>query len=147
MTESVLNRVEQTAGNSQDNKYVFGGTVETADGQSLKIVRVTHQVTDISSAESFVINPGVNGTIIEIRGALQDTIATANAAITTNISGTPITNGGITVLFSGSAEGDLYTATPTAANVITDTDYLGFSTDGASTNAREFAMTFVIALA
>ena len=82
--------------------------------------------------------------VIKIYTALQAVIATANGGITFEIGGTAITGGGITVAYSGSAVGDVDSATPTAANDVLEGGTIEMITDGASTNAIVLYVTFVI---
>ena len=82
---------------------------------------LTSTIADISTASSTFVPVPDGGKVIKIFTALQGAIGTANAAITFEIGGTAITGGGITVTQSGSAAGEVDTATPTAANRPTKT--------------------------
>ena len=95
---------------------------------------ITVEIADISTAGQVYVAPGINGKITRITTCLGGTIATANAAITTKISGTAVTGGAITVTQSGSAAGDVDEAIPTANNYFTSTQNIEVETDGASTN-------------
>ena len=66
--------------------------------------------------------------------------------MTPKIAGVPVTNGAITVAFSGSAAGDVDSSTPSAANVISTGEAIEIETDGASTNAVEVVLTIEITL-
>lgn len=146
MTANVLNRIEQPASDSKDNKYIFGGSVETEGGQSLKKVFLTTSIADISTAgQIYVVSP-VAGTITKIYSVINGAIATANSILTPKIAGTAITNGAITVAFSGSAAGDVDSSTPTAANTITAGAAIEIETDGASSNTVEVVLTIEITL-
>ena len=129
------------------------GTIFVADGAgsgSFTVINnsnkvfVSHLIDDISTASSSWILPGVAGTITDIGCVIDGTIATADAGLSFEIGGTPITSGGITVAFSGSAAGDVDTSSPSAANVITATDPIEIITDGASTNTVKATITFII---
>jgi hypothetical protein len=144
MTANVLNRFEQAVGN--DNKLVIGGSFETSGGQSLKKVYITTSIADISTAgQIYVVSP-VAGTISKIYSTINGAIGTANAVLTPKISGTAITDGAITVAFSGSSAGDVDSSTPSAANVITAGAAIEIETDGASTNTVEVVLTIEITL-
>lgn len=146
MTANVLNRFEQPASNSQDNPLILEGTVSTAGGQSLKKVYLTTSIADISTAgQIYVVSP-VAGTISKIYSVINGAIATANAVLTPKIAGTAITDGAITVAFSGSAAGDVDSSTPSAANVITAGAAIEIETDGASSNTVEVVLTIEITL-
>ncbi len=101
-------------------------------------------IADISTASSTFVPVPDGGKVIKIFTALQGAIGTANAAITFEIGGTAITGGGITVTQSGSAAGDVDTATPTAANRVEEGGSIEMITDGGSSTACECVVTFVI---
>jgi len=146
MTANVLNYFNQPSSDSQDNKLVLGGSVETDGGQSLKKAYLTTSITDISTAgQIYVVSP-VAGTITKIYSVINGAIATANCILTPKIAGVPVTNGAITVAFSGSAAGDVDSSTPSAANVISTGEAIEIETDGASTNAVEVVLTIEITL-
>jgi hypothetical protein len=145
MTANVLNRIEQP-GSGNDNKYIFGGSVETEAGQSLKKIRLFASITDISTAgQIYVVSP-VAGTITKIYSVINGAIATANSILTPKINNVAITNGAITVAFSGSAAGDVDSSTPTAANTITAGQAIEIETDGGSANTVEVVLTIEITL-
>ena len=105
---------------------------------------LTSTIADISTASSTFVPVPDGGKVIKIFTALQGAIGTANAAITFEIGGTAITGGGITVTQSGSAAGDVDTATPTAANRVEEGGSIEMITDGASSNTINLVVTFVI---
>ena len=105
---------------------------------------LTSTIADISTASSTFVPVPDGGKVIKIFTALQGAIGTANAAITFEIGGTAITGGGITVTQSGSAAGDVDTATPTAANRVEEGGSIEMITDGGSSTACECVVTFVI---
>ena len=105
---------------------------------------LTSTIADISTASSTFVPVPDGGKVIKIFTALQGAIGTANAAITFEIGGTAITGGGITVTQSGSAAGDVDTATPTAANRGEEGGSIEMITDGASSNTIKLVVTFVI---
>ena len=146
MTANVLNYFNQPSSDSRDNKLVLGGSIETDGGQSLKKVYLTTSITDISTAgQIYVVSP-VAGTITKIYSVINGAIATANSILTPKIAGTAITNGAITVAFSGSAAGDVDSSTPTAANAITAGAAIEIETDGGSANTVEVVLTIEITL-
>ena len=105
---------------------------------------LTSTIADISTASSTFVPVPDGGKVIKIITALQGAIGTANAAITFEIGGTAITGGAITVTQSGSAAGDIDTATPTAANEVAEDGTIEMITDGASSNTIKLNVTFVI---
>ena len=101
-------------------------------------------IADISTASSTFVPVPDGGKVIKIITALQGSIGTANGGISFEIGGTAITGGGITVTQSGSAAGDVDTATPTAANEVAEDGTIEMITDGSSSNTIKLNVTFVI---
>lgn len=105
---------------------------------------ITAKITDISTGGStFVVCP-IAGTISKIYSTIHNAITVADAGLSFELDGTPITDGGITVEYDGSAAGDVDSATPTAANVVTAGQAIEIITDGASTTACECTITFEV---
>ena len=75
---------------------------------------------------------------------INGAIATADAAITTEIGGTAVTGGAITIAYSGSAAGDVDSASPSALNILTAGQALEIITDGASANTVAATFTIII---
>lgn len=103
-------------------------------------------IADISTAgqEYIAIPDGFGGDVVEIRSVIHGAIATADATLTPKIGGTAMTNGAITVAFSGSAAGDVDVSRPSGANTVRPGEAIEIETDGASTNAVKVTITFVI---
>jgi hypothetical protein len=80
------------------------------------------------------------GKVIKVGSVLYGAITTADATVATAINGTAITGGAITITQSGSAAGQVNTATPTAANDVNEDDTISFPPTGAggSTVAASF---------
>ena len=108
---------------------------------SLQTRFITVEISDISTAGQIFVFPGFQGKIKNIRSVLNGTIATADAVLTAKIDGVAVTDGAITVAFSGSVAGDTDTATPTALNFVTQNQAIEIETDGASTNAIAVVLT------
>jgi len=105
---------------------------------------LTAKMTDISTAGSTFVAVPDGGRIVKIISTIKNAITTANAALSFEIGGTAVTNGGITVTQSGSAAGDVDTALPTAANRVEEDGTIEMITDGGSSTACECVITFVI---
>lgn len=103
---------------------------------------VTVTIDDVSTAGQVYFAPGFSGRIKNITTALGGAIGTADAVLTPKISGTAVTNGGITITQSGSAAGDVDSSTPSGANEFTPTDNIELETSGASSNAVSVVATF-----
>jgi hypothetical protein len=89
---------------------------------------------DVSTAGDIYLPVAFNGTVTGIHTVLWGTIATADVTLTAKVNNSAMTNGAVTIAYSGSAAGDLDTATPTAGNTVTTSDYINITSDGASTN-------------
>ena len=105
---------------------------------------LTAKITDISTAGSTFVAIPDGGKIVKIFTSIKNAITTADAALTFEIGGTAVTGGAITVTQSGSAAGDVDTATPTAANRVEEGEAIEMITDGGSSTACECVVTFVI---
>jgi hypothetical protein len=143
---NVSNYFKQPASNSTDNELIIGGTLKTENGQSLKKVFLNTYIGDISTAgQIYVVSP-VAGTITKIYSVINGAITGANTILTPKIAGTAITGGAITIGFSGSAEGDVDSSTPTALNEITAGSAIEIETDGGSTGTVKTILTIEITL-
>ena len=146
MAANVSNYIDQPVGGSTDNIYNFGGSVKTGAGQSLKKIYLTTTLADISTASTcYVVSP-VAGTISKIYSIINGAIATADSVITGKIATTAITDGAFTIAYSGSAAGDIDSATPSAANTVAAGSNINFTTDGASSNTVSAEITIEITL-
>ena len=103
-------------------------------------------IDDISTAgQIFVPVPtGFDGTVIEVRLALNGAITGADADITLKIAGVAMTNGVITVPISGSGAGVVTTGRPTSLNSVAAGVAIEVETDGASTGTVQCFGTLVI---
>lgn len=103
-------------------------------------------IADVSTAgQTFVPIPiGFDGTVIEVRSALNGAISGADADLTLKVNGVAMTNGVITIAQSGSAAGDTDVAFPTGLNAVRVGDAVEIETDGASTGAVEVTGVLVI---
>lgn len=143
MAGNLLNDWQQPVGNSLDNKFVFGGTVETAGGTNLKEIVISTHLDDISTASTAYVVAPFAGTITKIYTIIDGTTATADAVLTAKIGAAAITNGVVTIA-NGSGAGDVDSATPTAANTVAVGDNINIATDGGSTNTVKAQIYFVI---
>lgn len=121
------------------------GVVDTYDAlKGNNIVTLNAYLADISTAgQIYVVSP-VAGTIQKIYSTINGAIATADATLTPKIAGTAVTDGAITVAYSGSAAGDVDSSTPSAANTVTAGQAIEVETDGASTNTIPVMITIEI---
>jgi hypothetical protein len=102
------------------------------------------EIEDISTAQSdWVVAPHA-GDIIGIWSVIDTAITVADAALTFEIGGTAVTDGGITVAFTGSAAGTVDSSTPSAANALTAGQALECITDGGSTDASKAEISILV---
>jgi hypothetical protein len=86
-----------------------------------------------------IVSP-VAGTITKIWSVLKGhALATGDATLTGKINGTAITAGAITITQSGSAIGDIDSATPSALKTVAAGDEIQFLVGGTNDNAVAFA--------
>lgn len=145
MKANVLNRIEQP-GSGNNNKYIFEGSVETGNGQDLKKVYLTLDITNISSAAVVYLPSPVAGTISKITTIINGAIATANAILTGRIGSTAITAGAVTIPFAASAAGQVNSTTPTALNTVAVGNNINFTANNASTNTVRATIVVEITL-
>lgn len=86
----------------------------------------------------------VAGAIAKIYSVLNAALATGNATLTAAINGTPVTGGAITVTESGSAAGDVDSATPSAANTVAAGDVITITGGGSSTATGTATVSLLI---
>lgn len=91
------------------------------------------QVASVSSTSVVYIRAPARGKILKVGTVLSSAASTADATVTTSIAGTNITGGVVTITQSGSAAGNVSSATPTAANTCNEDDNIGFTFSGTGT--------------
>jgi len=82
-----------------------------------------------ADATYYLVSPWA-GAITGIRTVIDAVVSTADITVTAKIGATGMTNGVVTIATSGSAAGDVDTATPTAANVVTAGQAMNFVVAG-----------------
>lgn len=100
--ENTLAMDDVTASAAEINEYVL--SLDVADGSA--------------DATYYLICPHA-GTINKIWTVTDAAVSSADITVTANIGATPVTNGVVTIATAGSAAGDIDSATPSAANVVT----------------------------
>lgn len=84
------------------------------------LVRLSVDIADLSAEADYYLNLPFAGTIKKLYSVIDGVVGTADVTITPLIvGGSAMTNGVITITQSGSAAGDIDTATPTANNTFT----------------------------
>jgi hypothetical protein len=105
----------------------------TVGGVALSDIGKRYLFLDIAdgSAEGtyYLLSP-VAGTITKIYTVTDGSVGTADITVTGKIASTAITDGVVTIATSGSAAGDIDSATPSAANTITAWGAMNFVVTG-----------------
>ncbi len=130
---------------TNDNPLVLNGTVSGSTADQLKSVLVTLFIGSVSASGDFYIAPGVAGTIVRISSIID---AVPNGVLSTldfDISGTPINNSSIAI-FAGESAGSVRQSTPSALNVVSESDYIRVVKTGGSGVTSNAVLTFEIVL-
>jgi hypothetical protein len=85
-------------------------------------------------------------TVTKIYSVLEGhALATGNASLTVAIAGTPVTDGAVTITQSGSAIGDVDSATPSAANTATAGQVISVTVGGTNDDTDATAKVVILA--
>ncbi len=133
--------LESGAAGAYVRLYIGGSASGLAGKQT---VAVTLDIPDISTADEVYVAAPVAGRVVAVQTCIDAAISAADANVTFEIDGTAITGAAIVVANAGSAAGDVDSATPTDANVVTAGQTLSAVTDGASTTTSLCRCTFII---
>ncbi|TIL38532.1 hypothetical protein [Mesorhizobium sp.] len=95
-----------------------GGSVAFPSGSANDYI-VQLDVADISAEASYFAVAPFAGSISKIWTVVDGAVLTADATVTAKIATVAVTNGAVTIATAGGAAGDVDSATPTAANVVT----------------------------
>ena len=112
-------------------------TTDSVNTGSLLNVNKTYVhvwLDDVSTASSILVPFSYSGTVTKVTSVIAGAIATADSIITVTDNGGS-SMGTLTIAFTGSAEGDVDTLTPTSNNTFTSGQRIKIATDGGSTNA------------
>jgi hypothetical protein len=124
-------------------RYTGSGTAELVDSSSFTNTILTHEIADISTAETVYIPVPVTGTVVRVDTCLQGAITVADATVILTQSDDSVM-ASITVAFSGSAAGDIDSDTSISNASVTAGDYLKLATNGNSTTAAKLLVSLVI---
>lgn len=102
----------------------------TAAVAELNEYSLTLDIADGSAEATYYLIAPHAGTISKIQTVIDGAVSSADITVTGKIGSTAITNGAITIATSGSAAGDIDTATPTAENVVTAGQAMNFVVTG-----------------
>lgn len=110
-----------------------GGSIDVESGGSLKLAGTAISATaaelnesvigvdiaDLSAEGSYYVVSPHAGSIAKIWSVIDGAVGTADVTITAKIATVAVTGGVVTIATAGSAAGDVDSATPSAANVVT----------------------------
>ena len=143
----VVNSVTATTSVTDTGKLMIAsnasGVVDTYDALGGKIY-LTVTMADVSTPSSVWVVAPTGCKFTKLYSVINGAITVADAVITTEIGGTLVTNGGLTIATSGSAAGTVDSGTPTGANTLTAGQALEIITDGGSTTTA--IATFTVEL-
>jgi len=97
---------------------------------SINDVVLTLDIDDISAEAVYYLVSPYAGTISKIWTVADSAVLTADATITAAIGATGVTGGVVTIATAGAAAGDIDSATPSAANVVTAGQAVNFTVTG-----------------
>lgn len=122
-----------------DSLTVAGVTVDentlALDGLTASAAELNESVLSFDIADGsadavyYLVSPHA-GAITKIWSVIDGAVSTADITITAAIGATPVTNGVVTIATAASGAGDIDSATPTAANVVTAGQAINFTVAG-----------------
>lgn len=112
------------------NGFSIGGVAVSATAAELNEYVVCLDIADGSADSTYYMVCPHAGTISKIWTVTDGAVGTADITVTGKIGSTAITNGAVTIATSGSAAGDVDSATPTAANTVTAGQAINFVVAG-----------------
>ena len=133
LTTTDLHEPKGVAAANAGELYVANGAGSGAWTAHNNKVYLFVTIPNISTASSGWVACPVAGTISKIQSIINAVISGADATITSEINTTLVTAGGMTIAYSGSAVGDVDTATPSGAKTVAVGDKIEIITDGGST--------------
>lgn len=110
--------------------FKIAGTAVTATAAELNESVLTLDIADGSADATYYLVAPHAGTISKIYTVIDGVVSTADITVTSNIGVTAVTNGVVTIATAASAAGDVDSATPTAANVVTAGQAMNFVVAG-----------------
>lgn len=115
---------------SASSTFALGGTAVTATATEINEVVQCLDIADGSADSTYYVVCPHAGAIGRIWTVIDGVVSTADITITANIGATPVTDGVVTIATAGSAAGDVDSATPSAANVVTAGQAVNFVVAG-----------------
>lgn len=90
-----------------------------ASAAELDVIPISYTIADASAEATIYLNMPHAGKVKKIWTVANGAVGTADITLTCNIGATAITSGVVTIATSGSAAGDVDSATPSALNTVT----------------------------
>ena len=122
-------------------ELAIDGTTVSSTATEIDQFVLVHTIPDISAASSAWVVCPYTATIEKIY-AVSDATTTGTAALSFELGGNAVTDGGISI--TAGAAGVVKTATPTALNTVTAGTTIEMITNGGSTNTAVGTITFVM---
>ena len=142
-----------TAATSDAGKVITPDSVTANTGTLRNLVEseinsktafITARFDDIGNISNIYIPMEFAGTVTNCRSVIDAALATADTTLQLKVNGTNMTNGLITITQSGSAAGDIDSATPTAANTLTAGQYIQVTSNTGTTGTVNVVLMFTI---
>lgn len=143
--DAALTSDEELILKSSQNNRAFGKRMVTlmnvVDGLTATSTEVnqyvaTLDIADLSTDATYYLVLPHAGTIDTIASVIDASITTGDATITCNIGATAITGGVLTVATSGSAAGDVDSASPSALKTVTAGQAMNCAVTGSNSATR-----------
>jgi hypothetical protein len=131
LTDPELHEPKGIASAAANKVYVSDGA---GSGDWTEFSAVTDalclDIADGSADTSYYVVTPYAGTITKLYTVIDGAVSTADITVQAKIGGTNVTNGLITIATAASAAGDVDSATPTAANTVTEGGKVEFAVAG-----------------
>ena len=102
------------------------------------------EIPDVSTAGSFyVVNP-ILGKIYKLYLCLDNSITGADTTVSAKINGIAVSGSSMTVAYTGSAAGSVFTSTPSGDNTVSAGNCIEILTDGASSTTCRAKVTILM---
>lgn len=115
--------------------------------KNLNKVVLSTTVEDLSAATSHWVVTPIAGTITSMHSVIDGALATADTTLTMKIATVAVTNGALTIAYSGSATGDVDVATPSGANTVTAGQAIEIVCGGETTTNKAAHITILMNVA
>ena len=124
---------------SGTHQKIAAAQINTSSVKNVNLESMEFNIDDINTAKSHFIVVPYACDIVKIWSALDQAIASADVTLTAKIATVAVTNGVITITQSGSAAGDVDSATPSGANTMTAGQALEIVCNGGTTTSGAHA--------